>query len=335
VWAQSGFKVSGSGEEIFGPGKPEPLDLPTRKTGAEEGRMESKKLHWPVDEIFMAWHYAIYVNRVIQEGKAEYGIPMFVNAWLQQPSTAWPGAYPSGGPVPQVHDVWRAGAPGVDMLAPDIFSRDFDEVCERFGRNGNPLIFPGTDANAANVLMAFGKYNAIGFAPYWHLRFSPFSMEGDVGPANPLAAAYRLISQMTPAIVAQQGRTTMTAVRLSPGSPPLKTTLGGYTLELSHPGGASVPNPPETKAAAQGAAILIAVGPDEFYFGSIGPEIRIGFVPNTPGPTAVGLGDVEEGAFDGGRWQVVRHLSGDDTKQGEVLMLRPNTILRVSVYRYE
>jgi len=335
VWAQSGFKTSGSWEEIFGPGKPEDLDLPARKIGAEEGRIESKKLHWPVDEIFMAWHYAIYVDRVIQEGKAEYNIPMFVNAWLQQPSTAWPGAYPSGGPVPQVHDVWRAGAPGVDMLAPDVFSQDFDEVCELFGRNGNPLLFPGTGSNAANVLMAFGKYNAIGYSPYWHLRFSPFSMEGGVGPETPLAAAYRLISEMTPAIVAQQGGTAMTAVRLNPGSPPLKTRLGSYTLELSQTGGLPVPNLQETKAAAQGAAILIAAGPDEFYFGSIGPELRIGFTPSTPGPQAVGLGDVEEGRFEGGQWRVVRHLSGDDTKQGEVLMLQPNTILRVSVYRYE
>jgi len=31
---------------------------------------------------------------------------LFVTAWLQQPTLAWPGTYPSGGPLPQVHDVW-------------------------------------------------------------------------------------------------------------------------------------------------------------------------------------------------------------------------------------
>jgi hypothetical protein len=32
---------------------------------------------------------------------------------------------------------------------------------------------------------------------------------------------------------------------------------------------------------------------------------------------------------------VVRQLGGDDTGQGEILSLRPNTVLRVTVYRYE
>ena len=50
----------------------------------------------------MAWNYARFVNKVVEEGKAGYNIPMYVNAWLQQPNHAWPGTYPSGGPVPQV-----------------------------------------------------------------------------------------------------------------------------------------------------------------------------------------------------------------------------------------
>jgi hypothetical protein len=36
-----------------------------------------------------------------------------------------------------------------------------------------------------------------------------------------------------------------------------------------------------------------------------------------------------------GKWKVVRQLGGDDTGQGEILSLRPNEVLRVTVYRYE
>jgi len=36
-----------------------------------------------------------------------------------------------------------------------------------------------------------------------------------------------------------------------------------------------------------------------------------------------------------GKWVVVRQLGGDDIGQGEILTLRPNTVLRVVVYRYE
>ena len=83
----------------------------------------------------------------------------------------------------------------------------------------------------------------------------------------------------------------------------------------------------------EAAAILIAAGPDEFYMG--GGGFRIAFTANTPGPSTVGLGIVQEGKFVDGRWVVTRQLGGDDIGQGEILSLRPNTILHVVVYRYE
>lgn len=43
----------------------------------------------------------------------------------------------------------------------------FDEVAARFPRNGNPLLIPKTSTNPTNVLSAFGKYNAIGFSPFF------------------------------------------------------------------------------------------------------------------------------------------------------------------------
>jgi beta-galactosidase GanA len=346
VWAANGSKTSGTWEEVFGPGKPDSVDMPIQTTSPpmspEEHNTSWRQLHWPVDEIFMAWNYARFVGKVIEEGKAEYNIPMYVNAWLQQPNMAWPGTYPSGGPLPQVHDIWRAGAPSADVLAPDLYLQYFDEVCERFTRNGNPLFIPETSANAANVMSAFGKYNAI--------AFSPFGIERSVGPDTELAAAYRVISQLAPAIGAQQGKGTITAVRMNRGDAPLNVKLGDYTLNLSYIGAGRVPIAPQPAtageqrpagAAAQGppavqaSAILIAAGPDEFYFGAGAGGLRIGFTANTPGPRIVGLGDVQEGKFVDGKWRVVRQLGGDDTGQGEILSLRPNTVLRVTVYRYE
>jgi len=258
-----------------------------------------------------------------------------VNAWLQQPNHAWPGTYPSGGPVPQVHDIWRAGAPSVDILAPDLYLEYFDEVCARFTRNANPLFIPETSTNATNVLSAFGKFNAIGF--------SPFFIERSVAPDTDLSAAYGLVGQLAPAIAAQQGKETIAAVRLNQGDAPLDLKLGKYTLTLSYVGVGRVPIAPDASAAPAArdskapevAAILIAAGPDEFYFGSVGGGIRIAFAPTTPGPKIVGLGDVQQGQFVQGEWRVVRQLGGDDTGQGEILTVRPNAPLRVTVYRYE
>ena len=80
------------------------------------------------------------------------------------------------------------------------------------------------------------------------------------------------------------------------------------------------------------AAILIATGPDEYYF--VGGGMRIDFAPNARGPQNVGLGDVQQGNFVNGEWVVARQIAGDDDAQGEILMLRPYTILRVTLYRF-
>ncbi len=354
LWASQGFKTSGTWEQVFGPGKPASVEIPIQTKSPplspEEYQTGWRKLHWPVDEIFMTWNYSRFINTVVEEGKKEYDIPMFVNAWLQQPNTAWPGTYPSGGPLPQVHDVWRAGAPAIDLLAPDLYLEYFDEVCQRFGRNGNPLFIPETNTNPANVLPAFGKFNAIGF--------SPFFIERSVGPDTDLAAAYRVVHDLTPAILSQQGKETITAVRMHPGDAPIDVKLGNYTLTVTYVGNrfSIAPEPPAPKPVAQpvqppapptppsqsaspappqATAILIATGPDEFYFGAVGGGVRIAFAPNMPGPKIVGLGDVQQGKFVNGQWQVVRQLGGDDTGQGELLAVRPNTALRVTVYRYE
>jgi hypothetical protein len=340
VWGAQGFKSSGSWEEVFGPGKPDSVEMPIQTKSPpmspEEHAISWRKLHWPVDEIFMAWNYARFVNKVVAEGKAEYDIPVYVNAWLQQPNHAWPGTYPCGGPVPQVHDVWRAGAPAVDVLAPDLYLEYFDEVAARFTRNGNPLFIPETSADAANVLPAFGKFNAIGF--------SPFFIERSAAPDTALAGAYGVVAQLAPAIAAQQGKQTITAVRMNPGDAPLNVKLGDYTLIVTYVGAGRVSIAPEAPVAGQPApvpqgppatAILIAAGPDEFYFGAVGGGIRIAFAATTPGPPIVGLGDVQQGKFVENQWRVVRQLGGDDTGQGEILTVRPNQVLRVTVYRYE
>ena len=347
VWAANGYKKSGTWEAVFGPGKPADVKIPIQTTSppmsANEHEVSWRELHWPSDEIFMAWNYARYLEKEVQAGKASYDIPMYVNGWLQQPNHAWPGTYPSGGPVPQVHDVWRAGAPDVDILAPDLYLPYFDEVCERFSRNGNPLFIPETSTDESNVIMAVGKYNAIGF--------SPFGIDGGRPIPPELAATYQMLSQLLPMILAHQGSDTMTAVRMIEGDPPKQVKLGNYTLTFTYTGrirglapqakGGVVSSPPRQPIGTQpteplppleAASVVIATGPDEFYFG--GGGMRVDFSANTPGPSNVGLGVVQQGRFVDGKWELTRWIEGDDDAQGEILVLHPDTILRVMLYRF-
>jgi len=90
----------------------------------------------------MAWNYARYLDQVTQAGKAEYPLPVFTNTWIVQPEDNGPGDYPSGGPEPLVIDIWKAGAPSIDINAPDVYRPNFAEWVERFHRDNNPLFIP-------------------------------------------------------------------------------------------------------------------------------------------------------------------------------------------------
>lgn len=119
-------------------------------------------------ETFMAWHYGRAVEQIVQAGKTEYPLPMYVNAWLEQ--APWkPGLYPSGGPQFKMHKIWRLAAPSVDFYAPDIYVDYYRDVCDEYASDGNPLFIPEVRHTADTVafyLYAVGKHNAMCFAPF-------------------------------------------------------------------------------------------------------------------------------------------------------------------------
>ena len=116
VWAKNGYRENGNWEAVFGKG------LVT-------------------DEIFTAWHYAVFADKVAQAGKAAYNLPMFVNCALNRPHVD-PGKYPSGGPLPHLINIWQAAAPNIDMLSPDIYHGDFRHWCQLYDVLGNPVFIP-------------------------------------------------------------------------------------------------------------------------------------------------------------------------------------------------
>src|SRR6185503_18722943 len=145
MWVERGARTQGSWTELFGPGA-------------------------AAEEVFTAWHYARFANLLAEAGKAEYAMPMYVNVALNRPGRA-PGEYPSGGPLPHLIDVWKAGAPAIDFLAPDIYFPNFGEILARYERPDNPLFIPeanpaGRAESPAEAMLAFGRYDAFGFSPF-------------------------------------------------------------------------------------------------------------------------------------------------------------------------
>src|SRR5579863_4740424 len=147
------------------------------------------------DEIFMAWHYARFIQTVAAQGKAAYDLPMYVNTWLAGDEST-PGTYPSGCPEPWVVDVWRAAGSALDLYAPDLYDANFVGWSRRYHRAGNPLYMPetrGEGAGAANVFYALGEEAGMGF--------SPFAIEDEADPEGALAQSYRAIATVAPILL--------------------------------------------------------------------------------------------------------------------------------------
>jgi hypothetical protein len=332
LWEANGARSSGTWAQVFGPGKPAGKEIPVRTlvppmTEAEH-ETAWRKLWWPVDEIFMAWRYARFVNRVAEAGKAEYPLPLYVNTWLQQRDHAWPGTYPSGGPVPQVLNVWQEGAPAIDVLAGDIYVPEFQETCERYHRCGNPILIPesrGGGAGAAQAIWAFGKMDAIAYSPFGIDR-AP-----DVDPE--FAQGYDIIAQCSPLILEHQGDATMTAVLLEQGGAPQTVRLGDYQIEARY--AAHGPGPLHAVASPERVAgLFIATGPDDLII--VGRAMNVYFSCAAAPAQSVGLGTVDEGVYADGVWIPGRRLNGDETPEWKALHFRAEKygIQRVKLYRY-
>ncbi len=319
LWSTSNFRTSGSWEEIFGKGT-------------------------STDEAFMAYNYARYMEQVAAAGRAVYDLPMYVNAWLSNPSRK-PGDWPSGCPEPQVMDIWLATAPHIDAIAPDIYSPDFPAVADRFHRDRNPLFIAETSARGGegNVFYAFGQHSATCFSPFAidSLGMGRFGEKMEPPEDLDLTRSYEIITQLAPLILENMGKGTMGGVSLGPDTPPQTIRLGNYNLEVSRPRPRfAVPppsGPPGLQASSRAGALFISLGPDEYLVAGNGP-VSVAFFPATPGPPTTGISYVEEGNYIHGRWVPGRRLNGDENGQGKVVRIGgfSNTghIQRVTLYRY-
>jgi len=341
-WDSAGRRSSGTWEEVFGHGV-------------------------YTEELFMAWHFARYHERVTAAGKREYRLPMYANAALIRPGYL-PGRYVSAGPLPHLIDVWRAASPSTDFIAPDIYFPNVAEWTDRYTRSANPLFIPEarlTTQAAVDAFYVFGKHAAIGY--------SPFAIEGsssEQGAGAALAKSYALLGQLSPLIAQHQGKGTMTGV-MPPvafdgtvDETPQKVDLAGaeYTLNVSFanppgpptaaPAGTTAQNagpvsfspgmPGATLPGAQAArppaaargGIIIMLAPNEFLIAGTGMVVT--FTPNGPGAPIAGILTADQVRYDEGQWVRGLRMNGDQTHQGRHVALGAGdfSVQRVRLYRY-
>jgi Domain of unknown function (DUF5597)/Glycosyl hydrolases family 35 len=315
VWESAGGKKVGTWQEIFGKNS-------------------------LTDDLFMAWNYATYVESVVAAGKAEYALPMYANAALIRPNYE-PGQYNSGGPLPHSIDIWRAGAPSLDFVAPDIYFNDFGRWAEAYARLGNPLFIPeaqsGT-AGAGNALYAFGRLSAIGFSPFGIDDQSnlPADLSGIVSSTEHLnntaiGDVYTTLSALARTILEKQQSGAVTSALLEGEEQrAAKVSIGDFIATVTRS---------SSTAGARVGVMFIQTGPDEFLVVGSG-DARVIFSTDKPGLPIVDIESIDEEIQKNGAWVPGRRLNGDENSQGQELKLYAtdlpqHRIYRVRLYRYQ
>jgi hypothetical protein len=324
-WTEAGRKPSGSWEEIFG-------------------------VSPATDELFMAWHYARFLDHMAAAGKAAHALPVFTNTWLVQPEDKGPGDYPSGGPQPFSLILWKLGAPAIDLNAPDIYLPNFVDHAEAFRRENNPLFVPesrGDAVGVTNAIYAIGSSHAIGYSPFGIDNTARLAA-GQAQPADlesqPLAKGYALLRDLTPLILEAQSKGAICGANFdAPTEEAWDASLGNYGIHITLRRNRRDPK----QLPPYGCCLVINLGPDEYLVA--GQDVQLTFQPRGNDVIA-GIAEAQLLEAKDGKLVAVRQLNGDDivldyklaeaadnNQSGSGLRFGPDgpTIQRVKLYRYK
>ena len=315
------------------------------------------------DVCFHAWAVAKYVGQVAAAGKAVYPLPLYVNAALRDPlKPGAPGTYESGGPTDNVLSIWKAEAPAVDILAPDIYLSNtaaYLKVLDLYHRPDNALFVPETSGavHEARFLFSALGLQAIGYSPFGlDYTRNHFVQPGEPIAQNaflePTAQNYRLIGPMMRDVARLNFEGKLQAVAEVEGQAAQTLQFGDWDAVISY--GASGRGHAKENPEPIGRALVAQLKDNQFLV--TGYFCRVDFRPagterqRKSGNIVVGTGQtppalingkwqhrqflrVEEGAYENGTFKFIRILNGDQTDWGLNFGSEPE-VLRVSVATY-
>ena len=298
------------------------------------------------DEFFHAWHIARFIDQVAEAGKAEYPLPMYINAALRGPfNPGQPGQYASGGPTDNVLDVYKAAAPHIDLLAPDIYMPEYTlytTVLDRYARADNPLFVAETGNRAEYPRYFFSAlgHQAIGWSPFG-IDFSKYTNwplgAKTVTPETlaPFALNYQVVAPAMRVIAKASFEGKVHGTAEEPGKPVQTLQLDAKWKAVVTYG---VPQfwfqgEPPGNPEPIGSALIVQLGPDEFLVSGL--HARVNIVANDAAVADRQIYDyVDEGTYDAnGHWVFRRRWNGDQTDYGLNFSSAPQ-LLRVKLAGY-
>lgn len=275
-------------------------------------------------EYFMAYYFAKSVELIAAAGRSKYPLPCYTNAWLKQ-FPWYPGSYPSGGPVKDVHRIWKCVAPSLFTLAPDIYVPYTADVLEEYSYEGNPLFIPEIRKDAVTAsycLHAFTKYHALCYSPFGiedlgmepeevhkfapevmqALNINPLVFETE-GGAEFLSKTYELVDQIKPLCLKYRGTEHMQSfVKKS------DTDLGIYFHFEEYEFQVDYLPPISKKPVASG--VIFELDKNKFILAGMMSTLKVRIKPGEK--RKAGVLKLQEGIVQDGKWQMKKSLNGDE-----------------------
>jgi hypothetical protein len=321
---------------------PVPAELLAPGVLAALNRPAGARGTWPevfgddADEYFHAWSVARYIQYVAAAGKAVNPLPMYVNAALRDPlSHPRASSYESGGPTDNVIPIWKAAAPAIDVLAPDIYlagSERVLKVLDLYGRPDNALFVPEIAGSAQNVRYLYSVLagGGIGFAPFGVDNSEQGRSEDAANDERlaPLAQAYAAAAPMVRELAQWgfDGKLKAAVEREDHGQQTV--SLGAWEMVVTF--GASRGRQTQPNAEPIGKVLVAQLGESEFIV--IGALAHVTFRPAGSGAgKSWQYLKVEEGRYENGRFVVARIRNGDETDWGGPRFGALPAVLRITV----
>lgn len=276
------------------------------------------------EEYFMAYHFAKAVGEISKAGQSAFPLPCYANAWLKQ-YPWYPGSYPSGGPIRDVHKIWKKFAPNLFTLAPDIYVSNVADIFDEYSYDTNPLFVPEVrkDAVAASYCMyAFGRHNAICFSPFGieELALDPAAIDKPpmevmmalnidptafdiTGSKDYLSKTYDMITQMKPLLLKYRGSSHLKSYcRHGETDFGVFLKFGAYDIAVSYA--------PRMQAKPLAAGIVFELDADTFLIAGMMSTFEFKTKPEEN--LKAEIQKLEEGHIQNGSWIPKRTLNGDE-----------------------
>ena len=294
------------------------------------------------ENTFQTWSIARYVEQVAKAGKAEYALPMYLNHSLSDPLAApRDGRLAWGAKTDHVLDIWKAMAPDIDLIAPDIYMRQYEEyerVLDAYARKDNALFVPesGNAAEYARYFFAALGHGAIGWSTFGLdlTKYSNWPLGAEVVDEKLIdlfALNFEIVGPMDREIAKLEFDGKVRAVAEDPAVHSEMMQFGSWTATVAY--GLKQfdrRREPPGNAEPVGRALVAQLGPDEFLV--TGVSARVDFRPADTTKHREFV-RVEEGTYVDGKWKFLRIWNGDQTDYGLNFTTEPQ-VLHVTLMTY-